>query len=336
MKPRISIIGTGQIAEFHVPAINSAGFQIVSCCGSPNSKKAPIFAKKHNIPKVFDDADSLISDSNNWDAVLICSSVETTFQILNKCLETKKQILVEKPVTTNPSDFLSLPRKLNNVFVAYNRRFYSTVQFAKKFIESNHPCFIKMELPDSIDFSVNKSSQKFFNVRENSVHGLDLLNFLLPSIKLVKVEEHMQPNGAFSRSVFLNTTRGDSCMILLNWNSPSNFSLNIEALPFRLELKPFESYSLFKGMEIIEASEEYPVRQYVPKLIETENVFSNSKEFKPGFLEQAQEFKKIVEGKKKEILATLDDAYKAALLAEKIINIKPKHSIIHEEEFYNV
>ena len=165
-----------------------------------------------------------------------------------------------------------------------------SIIYSQKFIESNNPCFIKMELPDSIDFSVNKSSQKFFNVRENSVHGLDLLNFLLPSIKLVKVEEHMQPNGAFSRSVFLKTNRGDSSMIFLNWNSPSNFSLNIEALPFRLELKPFESYSLFKGMEIIEASEEYPIRQYVPKLIETENVFSKSKEFKPGFLEQAKEY----------------------------------------------
>ena len=320
MKPRVCIIGTGKIAEFHVPALKAAGFNIVSCCGSPGSLKSPIFAKKYNIPKVFNDADSLISDSDNWDAALICSSLETTFQLLNKCIVTSKPILVEKPVTLIPNDFLSLPKISKNIYVAYNRRFYSTVQFAKKFIESNNPCFIKMELPDSINFSDNNISERYFNVRYNSIHGFDLLNYLMPSIELVRIEKHMQPDGVHSKSVYLKTSRGDSSMIFLNWNAPSNFSINIEAMPYRLELKPFESYSLFKGIDIINASDDFPIRQYVPKLIKTENVFHKSKDFKPGFLEQAIEFKNIVLGGKKEVLATLDDAYRASLLADKIIS----------------
>ena len=71
----------------------------------------------------------------------------------------------------------------------------------------------------------------------------------------------------------------------MNWNSPSNFSFNIESHPFRLELKPFETFSLFEGMSVIQPSKEFPLRRYVPNLIEEGYVFSNNKEFKPGFLE---------------------------------------------------
>ena len=115
---------------------------------------------------------------------------------------------------------------------------------------------------------------------------------------MTKIFNYNQPGQAFGKNVFLESPRGDTVLICLNWNSPSNFSINIEASPYRLELKPFETYSLYEGMEVIEASEDYPVRQYVPKLIEKGNVFFNSKEFKPGFLEQSVEFRRFVEGKK--------------------------------------
>ena len=162
MKPSIAIIGTGHISHFHVPALRAAGFNIVSCCGSPNSRRAKEFASKHDIKKVYLDVDSLLIDSSGFRMYSNCiKCLSSTFEILVKCLKTGLPILVEKPVSINPIELLSVSEDAKNICVGYNRRFYSTVEFAKKFIQNNNPCFVKLELPDNLDFSVQKNKQSF-------------------------------------------------------------------------------------------------------------------------------------------------------------------------------
>ena len=162
---------------------------------------------------------------------------------------------------------------------------------------------------------------KIFSVKENSVHGFDILNYLIPNLKLYNIEKYEQPNKSFGKKAFLKSNRGDKAEIILNWNSPSNFSLLIDALPYRLEIKPFEKFKLFKGMKVIEPTKDYPLRQYVPKLVEEGTVFSRRDDFlfKPGFLEQALEFKKVVLGNEPNISAGIKDAKRASLLAHNIV-----------------
>ena len=75
-------------------------------------------------------------------------------------------------------------------------------------------------------------------------------------------------------------------------------------------------------MEVVEASEDYPVRRYVPKIVNSGNVFiKKSKDFKPGFLEQANEMKNILHGKTPKISASLFDAYKAQKMLIEILNM---------------
>ena len=50
-------------------------------------------------------------------------------------------------------------------------------------------------------------------------------------------------------------------------------------------------------MEINEPTLDYPVRQYIPKIIDSGNVFDSNKVFKPGFLEQSIEFMNFVNEK---------------------------------------
>ena len=100
----------------------------------------------------------------------------------------KKPILVEKPVSTSSKLIYDVKSNSDHVQVAYNRRFYNSVTYAKTFINSNNECFIKMNLPDKIDFDLPKEKQEYFSVMENSVHGLDILNFLLPNLNLYDVE----------------------------------------------------------------------------------------------------------------------------------------------------
>ena len=63
-------------------------------------------------------------------------------------------ILVEKPITKVVKNFDDIDLNNNLVRVGYNRRFYSTVQFAKKFIKQNSPFLITLELPDYLNFDL--------------------------------------------------------------------------------------------------------------------------------------------------------------------------------------
>ena len=70
-KKRLAIIGSGNIAQFHVPAMREAGFDIVSCCSSLKSKRATEFANKFNIPRVYDSFYDLIERKNEWNKLYV-------------------------------------------------------------------------------------------------------------------------------------------------------------------------------------------------------------------------------------------------------------------------
>ena len=73
-------------------------------------------------------------------------------------------------------------------------------------------------------------------------------------------------------------------------------------------------------MDVYEPSVNFPVRQYMPKIVSESNVFDEDKTCKPGFLAQAKEFFDFVNGKTPKISADLQDAFKVSSLAYNIIN----------------
>ncbi len=321
-KPSIGIIGVGSIAKEHARALIYAGFHISCCTGSPGSLKAKTFADNYKIEKVFCDSNELLQNHDKFDCLLIACSTNPTLDILKLAVKLKKPVLVEKPITLNYKDFSSLNLENEKVRVGYNRRFYSTVQLAKKFVKKHSPCLISIELPDHLNFKLKKIEQDYKSLKDNSIHALDIINYIDPDFEILQVNEYLQPDNSFGKIVILKSSNDNTCVIKLNWNSPSNFNLSIEALPYKLELMPFEKYKLYKGLSVLEPSEKSPIRQYMPKVIDQSDVFSKSKDFKPGFLPQAEEFLEIVRGGKPIHSANLKDAKKASLLASNIIDFK--------------
>ena len=112
----------------------------------------------------------------------------------------------------------------------------------------------------------------------------------------------------FWKFVTLKSVRGDYCCINFNWNS-HQISL-ILTLPFRLELNPFERFVLYKDKIIND--NDFPIRSYKPKIIQSGTVFDDIRDFKPGFFEQAKRIL-ICSMEKSKISASLNDAYKASL-----------------------
>jgi len=87
-----------------------------------------------------------------------------------------------------------------------------------------------------------------------------------------------------------------------------------------LELRPFEKLKTFEGMDIMEPTEESPIRKYIPKIVETIELETIDGKIKPGFYQQAREFAQMIKtGSKSENAASLIDAKKTIEICEKIV-----------------
>tara|TARA_B110000305_G_scaffold58415_1_gene64689 strand:- start:479 stop:1465 length:987 start_codon:yes stop_codon:yes gene_type:complete len=325
LKKKISLamIGCGTIANDHIRAFNYLGLKINHCASKLNSSKVYKFAKKYNISNVWKDPIELARSSKNWDAIILCCPTKNMSNILDILIDQKKPILVEKPVSIG-TDYLkkfssTCPKLVN---VAFNRRYYNTVVRAKKFIEqSKGQILCNVKLPESIKKN-NDKLNKFRNIFDNSVHGIDILRFLFGDLEIINNTKIKLNNFDSSRIVLLKSKKNHLCSVVINSNSPDNFSLEIENGSQRFLLKPFEKYEIYEGMEIIKPSKKYPLRRYIPTIIEKNDVFSSSsgnKDLKPGFQEQSEDFLRLILGKKVKGSPKLLDAFEAQKLLKKIM-----------------
>ncbi len=312
-KPRLAIIGGGNIANFHCDAFKKAGFDLSHAAGSKNSKNIVSFGKKHSIKNVFLDPFDILKNHEEWDVILLSTPTDKNFDYLDSIIELQKPALIEKPVWTDPQHLSRFKKNdYPQIRVAYNRRFYSTIQNARTFIINEKAVHARMELPEVVTPKGN-----YTGVLLNSSHGIDLLLYLFEDLQILNVNHF---NNDAGRIILLKSKHGAIVNLTMNWNSPSNFMINIEGLAKKLEIKPFEDSKIFQGMQVIEPTDDLPLRRYIPKEIESISSYpSRNQLVKPGFLEQALEMKEIFKGKNPKISASLYDAFKVQKLLEQIL-----------------
>jgi predicted dehydrogenase len=320
---KIAIIGCGNIAEFHVPALRSVGFEIAYVASSLNSSTVGEFANRHSIDNVFKNPIDLI-ESHEWDALLIASPIETIIEYIHKAVVHNKPILIEKPVALNYNDLNGVV-DYENVYVAYNRRFYKTTKYVEKFLKDHPKSLIKVTIPES-----DKSADGYNTfpnklpilTYENSVHVVDLVNYLIGKIEWNSVDHVIKNNKYLAISALGVGEQGFHVVLDICYNSPANFSIDILHASERIEMRPIEIAYHYEGMRVEEPSNEIPIRRYLPLIKETIINSSKAKELKPGFYEQAMDFMKICQGRLSDRSATLRDARDVLEVVHKLS--KPK------------
>ena len=318
---RIALVGDGPTATSHVLALKSVGLEVHHCSANPSSKTVDGFAKKHNIANVWPDPIKLIKASDEVDALVIAVSINVSSYLLSFALESGKPVLIEKPVATG-TEYLSQFRFEcpDNVIIGYNRRFFSSIQTTKKILDKSVTvACANLQLPETIDVGLNFQNA-VLPVYENSCHGLDILFYLFPGLK-IKVVEGFKKNGPyFGRYVLLENDHGSICSLFMIWNAPANFSLSIELGENRIDLTPFEILRVYNQLEIEEPTKEFPARRYYPRQIEYMNVHKDKpNNVKPGYHSQALEFKKLIYGTHGQIAANLTDAFNVQKMLTDII-----------------
>lgn len=198
-KLRWGIIGCGDVTEVKSgPAYqNTEGFEIIAVMRR-NAEKAADYAKRHNVPKFYTDADDLISD-DEVDAVYIATPPDSHKHYGLKVAKAGKICCIEKPMAPNYTDSLAIhnafAQKDIPLFIAYYRRslprFVKIKEWldAKKIGAVRHIAWLQTKPPSEEDLSGTytwRTDEKvapggYFD--DLASHGLDLFDYLLGPIE---------------------------------------------------------------------------------------------------------------------------------------------------------
>lgn len=135
------IIGCGDVTEMKSgPAFNLVEKSNLIAVMRRNADKAEDYAKRHSVPKWYDDADKLINDPD-VNAIYISTPPSSHAVYTIKAAQAGKPVYVEKPMAANYSDCKSMidACRENNVplFVAYYRRELPYFRKVKRLVDTN-------------------------------------------------------------------------------------------------------------------------------------------------------------------------------------------------------
>jgi len=193
------IIGCGDVTEVK----SGPGFQIAKnsqlvAVMRRNGEKAKDYAKRHNVPKWYDNAEMLINDPD-VDAVYIATPPAFHKEYTIKCAKAGKPVYVEKPMARNFQECSDMIQACTNarvpLFVAYYRRALDRFNKIKELIDSGkigEVRFVSITLykkPLKIDVN-SKLPWRFIpeisgggEFLDLASHTLDILDYILGPIK---------------------------------------------------------------------------------------------------------------------------------------------------------
>lgn len=96
----VALIGCGHIGEVHLEHIYFKENICISCVCDKDEEKANLFAKKFGAKSISTNAKECIC-RDDVDIVIIATYPSTHLELLKICLEHKKHVICEKPITSN-------------------------------------------------------------------------------------------------------------------------------------------------------------------------------------------------------------------------------------------
>ncbi len=135
---RLGVIGGGAIAQvIHLPLLNKMSGVKVAALSELDNQRLQILGRQHGIQKLYPAFEDLLKDPE-IDAVDICTSTDSHFEIALAALNAGKNVLVEKPPTINYNQCETLAKTAEEkgkvVLVAMNNRFRTDFMMLKSYL----------------------------------------------------------------------------------------------------------------------------------------------------------------------------------------------------------
>lgn len=248
MTIRVAFVGAGYMASEHAKAMRDD--PIFEFCGvfSKTQKSSEAFAKKYDVKQVIGNINDLYF---KLQADLVVIAVPE-LQLFSICKETFKYPwvhLIEKPVGYNYAEAEQIAKLAHDsksvVFVALNRRFYSSTIAVKEAIELEQGpknfIVVDQESPSKA-LSAGQPEIVVENwMYANSIHMIDLLRYLA-SGEVISINNHKQniSKNIWNITSNIQFSSGDVATYVGLWNSPGPWSINCFTGRSRWELRPIE------------------------------------------------------------------------------------------------
>lgn len=201
-KVRWGIIGCGDVTEIKSgPAFQKVENSELVAVMRRNGEKAADYAKRHNVPKWYDDADKLINDSD-INAIYVATPPSTHAAYAIKSMRAGKPVYVEKPMAMNADECQQMINVSEEtgmpLFVAYYRRALPYFAKLKELIDMQAIGKVKMinlilhlpakpeELDGSAGWRVDPSISGGGHFHDLAAHQMDYLEYVFGPIKEVK------------------------------------------------------------------------------------------------------------------------------------------------------
>ncbi len=251
VKKNIWLVGTGLMGIEYCKVLQSLDvpFEVIGR-GTESAKKFE--SRSGIVPKTGGMAEYLRNSISIPEHAIVAVSVEQLASVAIQILETGvKKVLVEKPggLTTKEIESVAQIAKRKNaeVFVAYNRRFYSSVFKAEDIIhEDGGVTSFHFEFTEWSH--IIEGLQKAQGVKENwfyvnSTHVLDLAFFLGGKPKKIASFTSGGTSWHPHASVFTGAGVSESGALFsyqANWEAPGRWGVEILTKKHRLILRPLE------------------------------------------------------------------------------------------------
>jgi 1,5-anhydro-D-fructose reductase (1,5-anhydro-D-mannitol-forming) len=161
------IIGCGDVCEVKSgPAFNKVENSKLVAVMRRDASKAKDYARRHGVPRVYDDATALINDPE-VNAIYIATPPSTHELYLEQALKAGKPVYVEKPVTVNLAScqrMVKSAQELNGlVSVAHYRRGLTLFNIVKALVQEGHIGDIRLVQLRTLQASSGKHNHKSEN-----------------------------------------------------------------------------------------------------------------------------------------------------------------------------
>ena len=156
-KIKVGIIGSGRMSAFHLEALST--FNDISIKAIASTKKGKnrrdILCKKYSVSASYSNYIEML-DREKLDCVYVIVSVDKIFEVSKSVMNRNLNIFIEKPPGLFKEETLELLKIANSKslvnFVGFQRRFYSHIYYARKYIKQNGGLVsIVVEAPERFD-----------------------------------------------------------------------------------------------------------------------------------------------------------------------------------------
>jgi predicted dehydrogenase len=287
MKKNILLIGSGPMAIDYYNVLSKLNVNVIVIGRGESS--ATKFTEITGAFVITGGLESFLSShlGIKYEKAIIATGTENLMNSLKLLIKSNiNDILVEKPAAISIHELIENKTELlnstSNIYVAYNRRFYSSVTEAKKIIDLDGGL-------SSIHFEFTEWShiiaplKKADGVKENwffanSTHVVDLA-FYLAGKPIDWHAYNTGNNGWHTPTNFCGsgiTTKNILFSYQANWEAPGRWSVELLTKKHRIYLKPMEKVFI----------------QKIGSVAINEHTFDTSEDivFKPGLFQQCKAF----------------------------------------------